>query len=232
MKNKVILVTGANKGIGFEIARQCGKLGYHVVISGRHEGRLSAAVEKLKKDNILVESLLMDIGKIEGIRNACALFAEKHLMLDVLVNNGAISLRNDNSLLTNPEGTMEEIIGTNSLGQLNVVREFLKFMNSPGRIIMVSSMGGSMTAPVGGWSPAYCVSKSFLNAITRHLAYELKDRNISVNAVNPGWVRTDMGGASAPLSVAQGAETPVWLATEASQKLTGKFFSEKKEIPW
>jgi len=89
-----------------------------------------------------------------------------------------------------------------------------------------------MTDPVGGWSPAYCISKSMLNAMTRHLAYELKDRGISVNSLCPGWVRTDMGGASATRPVEKGAETPVWLASEASPNLTGKIFRDKVEIDW
>lgn len=96
---------------------------------------------------------------------------------------------------------------------------------------MTSSQGGSMTDPVGGWSPAYCLSKSFLNAITRHLANELSGRNISVNAFDPGWVKTDMGGPSAPRQVEEGADTVVWLAT--SEKIsTGKFYRSRKEIPW
>ncbi len=88
-----------------------------------------------------------------------------------------------------------------------------------------------MSDPAGGWSPAYCVSKSFLNAITKHLAYELSNRSISVNAFDPGWVKTDMGGRSAPGSVEQGADTAVWLAT-AEHVGTGKFYYSRKEIPW
>ena len=89
-----------------------------------------------------------------------------------------------------------------------------------------------MTDAVGGWSPAYCVSKTLLNSITRQLAYELHQKNISVNAVCPGWVRTGLGGTGATRSLEHGAETPVWLATEAPQELTGKFFRDKKQIPW
>jgi NAD(P)-dependent dehydrogenase (short-subunit alcohol dehydrogenase family) len=105
-------------------------------------------------------------------------------------------------------------------------------MEPHSRIIMISSTGGSLNREVGGWSPAYCVSKTLLNAITKQLAYELRHVNISVNAVSPGWVRTDMGGAFAPRSLEKGAETPLWLATEASDKITGRFLSDKAEIPW
>ena len=105
-------------------------------------------------------------------------------------------------------------------------------MNRPSRIVNLSSGGGSMTDHVGGWSPAYCISKTMLNGLTRHLAYELSEYGISVNAVCPGWVKTDMGGKSAPVSVQKGAETPVWLATEAPSDMTGKFFRNKHEIDW
>jgi NAD(P)-dependent dehydrogenase (short-subunit alcohol dehydrogenase family) len=89
-----------------------------------------------------------------------------------------------------------------------------------------------MTDAVGGWAPAYCVSKTFLNSITRQFAYELQHENICVNAVCPGWVKTDMGGAGATRLVSEGAETPVWLADEAPENLTGLFFRDKKKIPW
>ena len=89
-----------------------------------------------------------------------------------------------------------------------------------------------MTDEVGGWWPAYCVSKTLLNAITRQLARELRPEQISVNAVSPGWVQTDMGGRYAPGTVEKGAQTPVWLATEAPLELTGKFIRDKEPIPW
>jgi len=151
--------------------------------------------------------------------------------LDVLINNAAISMRDDHSLLQNDTTITEKIIKTNALAQLAVTRAFQSLIPNGGRIIMISSGGGSMSDPVGGWSPAYCVSKSFLGAITRHLAYELSNRKISVNALDPGWVKTDMGGRSAPGSVEEGADTPVWLAT-SEKTATGKFFRGRKEIPW
>jgi NAD(P)-dependent dehydrogenase (short-subunit alcohol dehydrogenase family) len=105
-------------------------------------------------------------------------------------------------------------------------------MNNPSRIINISSGGGSMSDPVEGWAPVYCISKTLLNAITRHLALELVTRNISVNAVCPGWVRTEMGGKGSTRSIEKGAETPVWLAIEAPRELTGKIFRDKREIRW
>ena len=137
-----------------------------------------------------------------------------------------------NLKLENKKYILDQTINTNSFGPLNVTKAFLPFIKSPGRIVMISSGGGVLNGEVGGWSPAYCVSKTLLNAITKQLAHELRDRNISVNAVCPGWVRTDLGGAGASRSVEKGAETPVWLSSEASQNLTGLFFRDKAVISW
>lgn len=232
MAQRTILITGANRGIGFEIARQSGKAGLHVILSGRDEKRLDEALKKLHAENIAGDKLLMDVSDAKSITAAAKDFSSRFSQLDVLVNNAGIGLKNDNSLLHSDEEIFQQTLLANSYGPLRVTKAFLQFMKSGSRIIMISSGGGSMTDEVGGWWPAYCVSKSLLNAITRHLAYELSGKNIAVNAVCPGWVRTDMGGRGAPRSVEHGAETPVWLATEAPQSVTGKFLRDKKVIPW
>lgn len=229
---KTILITGANKGIGFETALQLGKSGNRIILTSRHSDRLNDAVDKLKNEDIDVKGLLMDVSSQTGIDSAVKEFSKLNIRLDVLINNAGISLKSDKSLSDDNEDILIETLATNSFGPLRVAKAFLPFINRPGRIIMISSGGGSMSDPVGGWWPAYCVSKSFLNAITRHLAFELEPMNISVNAVCPGWVRTEMGGQNASRSVEKGAETPVWLATEADQSVTGMFFRDKKQIPW
>jgi NAD(P)-dependent dehydrogenase (short-subunit alcohol dehydrogenase family) len=230
--NKVILITGSNKGIGYEIARQCGKSGFHVIISGRDELRLKTALNKLLEEKIEVESLLMDISNQESIENAVKLFAEKNLKIDVLVNNAGIIIKGDKQLLKSEMNILHQTIVTNSYGPLLVTKSFLPFIQSPGRIIMISSGAGVLNGNVMGWNPAYCVSKTLLNGITKQLAHELQIKNISVNAVCPGWVRTDLGGADASRPVEKGAETPVWLSSEAPQYLTGLFFRDKMEISW
>ncbi|MGE5357237.1 MAG: SDR family NAD(P)-dependent oxidoreductase [Deltaproteobacteria bacterium] len=231
-RKKTILITGANKGIGFEMALQLGKMGHQIILSTRDITKLDEALKKLKSYKIAVSGLLMDVSSEDAIKAAANEFAGFNMSLDVLINNAGIGLKADRSLLNENEEIMQNTLATNSFGPLRVVKTFLRFMNKHGRIIMISSGGGSMTDPVGGWWPSYCVSKSFLNAITRHLAFELKNEAISVNAVCPGWVRTDMGGQDAIRSVEKGAATPVWLATEADQKLTGMFFRDKAQIPW
>ena len=230
--SKVILITGSNKGIGFEIARECGKLGFHVIISGRNETRLKTSLENLQKEKINADSILMDVSSQESIEAAARQFALKSLKIDVLINNAGINLKGDKQLLQNEKNFLDQTLSTNSFGPLFVTKAFLPFIRSPGRIVMISSGGGVLNGDVAGWAPAYCVSKTLLNAITKQLAHELKDKNISVNAVCPGWVRTDMGGPGATRPVEKGAETPVWLSSEASQDLTGLLFRDKKVISW
>ena len=227
-----ILITGSNRGIGFEIARQCARKKMHVIISGRDENKLQNALKQLEKENLTAEILVMDVSYAESIKKAADSFAKRNLRVDVLVNNAGIGVMGDTSLSSGDETLFTETLFTNSYGPLRVTKAFLPYIQSPGRIIMISSGGGSMTDEPGGWWPAYCVSKTLLNAITRQLAYELEERNIAVNAVCPGWVRTEMGGKNANRSVEKGAETAVWLAAEAPQKLTGKFLRDKKEIEW
>lgn len=229
---KKVLITGANRGLGFEIARQIGRKDFHVFLSGRDGEKLSEAVGRLKSDNIPAEMLIMDVTRAESIRKAAEELSARDVRLDVLINNAGILLKADESLIDDDFEIFTRTIITNSFGPLRVVREFIPIINSPGRIINISSGGGSMSDPVEGWSPAYCTSKTMLNAITRHLAHELRSLDISVNAVCPGWLKTDMGGNSAPRPVEKGAQTPVWLASEAPQNLTGKIFRDKREIPW
>lgn len=230
--SNTVLITGGNKGIGFEMARQLGAKGWKVIIAGRDEERLAKALQKLKEEGADAGMLVMDVSDQQSITDAATAFSKLGIKLNVIINNAGILLKEDSGLLYDQPAIVDKIVHTNSYGPLYVTRAFLPYMSTPARIINISSGGGSMTDEVGGWSPAYCVSKSFLNAITRHLSYELRERNISVNAVCPGWVQTEMGGDGAPRPVSKGAETPVWLATEASQGLTGKFFRDKKEIPW
>lgn len=228
---KVILVTGANKGIGFEIVRQLAARSYTVILTSRDEAKGMDALALLKKQNLSVDYVQMDINSEESIREAFNKVKTSFGKLDVLINNAAILLKEDQSLLKNDVSILKQTIDTNVYAQLMVTKIFTPIISAGGRIIMTSSDGGSMSNSVGGWSPAYCVSKSFLNAITRHLAYELSDRNISVNAFDPGWVKTDMGGKSAPGRVEDGADTAVWLTT-AEKISSGKFYHSRTEINW
>ena len=232
MRNpKTALVTGANKGIGFEIVRELARLGLRVFLGARNAKAGRAAAEKLSGagDVIFLE---IDVSNEKSIHAAADEFARQSDCLDVLVNNAGILLDEDKSALTLTPDMFEKTLRTNTLGPWLVAQAFaplLKKSAAP-RIVNVSSGGGQLEDGADGWAPAYCVSKTALNGVTVQLAAALP--KVAVNSVCPGWVRTDMGGENATRSVAEGAATIVWLATEAPQDLSGKFVKDRKVIPW
>jgi len=205
---KTVLITGATRGIGAEVARQLEARGWRVIRANRPE---------------------FDVTDSKKIVAA----ARQIDQLDVLVNNAAILEDADRDVLALDEAILRRTLETNTLGPLRVTQAFLPALrkSDDARIINVSSGGGQLS-DMGTWSPAYCISKTALNAVTVQLANALRDKRIPVNSVCPGWVRTDMGGANAPRSVEEGADTIVWLATEAPRSLAGKFLRDRKEIPW
>jgi NAD(P)-dependent dehydrogenase (short-subunit alcohol dehydrogenase family) len=148
----------------------------------------------------------------------------------MLINNAGL-LADTGDITKMPAKELWDHLNTNSIGALIVIREFLPFLISGSRIINVSSGAGSLNDS-SGYAPAYSISKTTMNAITTQFAFALRDKNIKVNSVCPGWVRTDMGGSNASRSVAKGAETIVWLATDAPKEFTGMFFRDKKQIAW
>lgn len=228
MENKIktAIVTGANRGIGFEIARQLAEQHFTVIIAARNEKAGKEAARKINGHFVPLD--MADEKSIAGFPGRIRESFEK---IDVLVNNAGIIEKGDRDISTVSSQIIYSTLATNSIGPLLLAQQLVPLMNPGARIINISSGGGSMSDPVGGWSPVYCASKSLLNAFTRHLAFFLEGKKISVNAVCPGWVRTDMGGPSAPDSVAEGADTAVWLAT-AKKIPTGKFFRDREEIPF
>lgn len=172
----------------------------------------------------------MDVSDKKSIDRAANEFKSKSKSLDVLVNNAAI-LIDDGDIVKLDIDTFLQTLTTNTTGPFLVTKAFLTFMKKGSRIINISSDSGSLYR-MGSKSPAYSISKTALNAVTRQFAASLKRKDIAVNSVHPGWVRTDMGGLFAPRSLKKGAETPVWLATEAPIELTGKYLYDKKEMEW
>ena len=236
-QRRVALVTGANKGIGFETARQLLRERFRVFIGARDEKAGKAAAEKLNnevgtKGSDLVTVLRIDISDPDSIRAASEEFGKQSDRLNALVNNAGIALDDDKGVLTTTPEVFETTLRTNTLGALLVSQAFIPFLEKSDapRIVNVSSGGGQLTGDGDTWSPAYCISKTALNGVTVQLAAALP--NFAVNSVCPGWVRTDMGGSSATRSVAEGASGVVWLASEAPQSLTGKFVKDRKVISW
>jgi len=243
MQQRIALVTGANKGIGFEVARLLARKSFHVFLGARNEKAGQAAVEKLRAEGVKEEYggnkgrgaitvLKIDVSKPDSIRHAAQEFSRKSDRLDALVNNAGILLDDDKDVLTTTPEIFETTLRTNTLGALLVSQAFVPFLKKSDapRIVNVSSGGGQLTDGADGWAPAYCISKTALNGVTSQLAAALP--KFAINSVCPGWVRTDMGGANATRSVAEGASGIVWLAADAPQKETGKFFRDRKVIPW
>ena len=232
MRNaKTALVTGANKGIGFEVARELARMGLRVFLGARNIEAGRAAAKKLRADGD-VAFLEIDVTDADSIRRAADELAGHAERLDVLVNNAGVLLDEDKDALTITPEIFETTLRTNTLGPWLVAQAFaplLKKSREP-RIVNVSSGGGQLEDGADGWAPAYCVSKTALNGVTVQLAAALP--KCAVNSVCPGWVRTDMGGENASRSVAEGAATIVWLATDAPHDLSGKFVKDRKVIPW
>jgi len=228
---RIALVTGANKGIGFEVTRQLARKGFHVFLGARDALAGKAAAGKLTDDG-QVTFLEIDVSKPESVKRAAEEFARAVDHLDSLVNNAGILLEDDKEALKMTPEIFETTLRTNTLGPILVAEAFLPFLkkSKAPRIVNVSSGGGQLSDGADGWAPAYCISKTALNGVTAQVAAALPA--FAVNSVCPGWVRTDMGGANATRSVGEGAAGIVWLAANAPQNETGKFWRDRKVIPW
>jgi NAD(P)-dependent dehydrogenase (short-subunit alcohol dehydrogenase family) len=222
---KTVLVTGAYRGLGYEVARQLSERGWQVVLTARRKDQGTAAAANLKNASFLELDITEDSSVARG--------AKKVPKLDVLINNAAIIAEGDQDILTIRPEVVARTIETNALGALRVSQAFVAHLlkSSGGRIVNVSSGAGQLS-DMGTWSPAYSASKTTLNAVTCLLAAALKQKGIAVNSVCPGWCRTEMGGSNAPRSVEEGAAGIVWLAADAAQDKTGLFWRDKKVIPW
>ena len=175
----------------------------------------------------------LDVTRGDTIRSAVATLTTDFGRIDVLINNAAILLDEEEGLLDLSEDDLRATFDTNVFGAIAVAQAVVPAMRKQqhGRIVNVSSQAGQLSS-MRTYAPAYSMSKTALNAFTRQLAAATRGSGILVNSVCPGWVRTDMGGRSAPRSVAQGAEGIVWLATLPNNGPTGKFFSDRRELDW
>lgn len=229
--SKVALITGATRGIGFEIARQLAGHGMHVVIGSRSLADGEKAAARIHAHGGTATVVQLDVRDSASIQAAAQTFSRAADHLDVLVNNAGIYPDKNVSILTVSRDHLSGTLQTNTFGPVIVTQAFLPLLRKApqARIINVSSGYGALDE-LSPDVPSYCLSKLALNGVTIMLAKAL--RGFAVNSMCPGWVRTEMGGPTAPRSVAQGADTAVWLATEAPQKLTGKFFRDRQEIPW
>jgi NAD(P)-dependent dehydrogenase (short-subunit alcohol dehydrogenase family) len=227
---KSALVTGANKGIGYEIVRQLLAKGLRVFLTARNAAAGKKAASSLNGD---VQFLQMNVSDDGSIEQAAKKYGDLSDALDVLINNAAIYPDENVDILTISRERLVETFQTNTFGPVKVTQAFLPFLKKSGaaRIINISSGYGE----IDGLShnvPSYCLSKLTLNGVTIMLDQALRSEGMAVYVMCPGWVRTDMGGANASRSVEEGADTAVWLAIDAPQTLSGKFFRDRKAIGW
>ena len=238
MKQQVALVTGSNRGIGFEIAKQLSVREIEVILTSRNSATGEAVARKLARDGMKkVVPMELDVTDQVSVDNLSDEVEKTFGRLDILVNNAAILIDKDNVTASNTDlEIVKATLETNLIGAWRMCKAFIPLMkkNGYGRIVNVSSGSGEFEymSTSGGYWPAYSMSKASLNALTVMLASELRGINILVNAVCPGWVRTDMGGTNATRSVEEGAATPVWLATLVDGGPTGHNFFDKKQISW
>ena len=228
----VAVVTGGNRGIGFEICRQLAARGAGVVLTARQRAAGEAAAKKLAEGKHAVTFHPLDVTDGASIVTLRDFLKDTYGRLDVLINNAGIIAKGEASALKVDLATVRQTLETNALGPLHLAQALvplLKRGTSP-RIVNMSSGMGTLTDNDGGYA-AYRMSKTLLNAVTAILAAELAGA-VAVNSVCPGWVKTDMGGRNATRDVAEGADTAVWLALDAPATLTGKFVRDRKVIPW
>ena len=249
LNGKVAFVTGANRGLGLESARDLGKDGIVVVLGSRDPKKGEGAAAKLRGEGITAESLGFDVTKPQDHQKAYDYFAKKYGHLDILVNNAGVWKESDTSSLTSmpkpasavsPE-ILRDTFETNFFATVALTQKLLPLIRKApgGRIVNVSSILGSLTLHADPASPiypfkvfAYDASKAALNAFTVHLAHELGDTKIKVNSAHPGWVKTDMGGPNATMEVSEGGKTSAQLATLPDDGPNGGFFHLGQPLPW
>jgi len=230
--NTTALVTGANRGIGLEVTRQLAKQGIDVILGARDQAKGERAARSLTQDGLSVFPYQLDVADQHSIDRLYQAIAADFGRLDILVNNAAILYDTWQQGTTADLDVVHSALETNLFGAWRMCQTFLPLLRQShaGRIVNVSSEGGSL-ASMGGGTPAYSVSKASLNALTRILASELAGTHILVNSICPGWVATDMGGAGGR-PVSQGAAGIVWAATLPKGGPTGGFFRDKRPLPW
>jgi NAD(P)-dependent dehydrogenase (short-subunit alcohol dehydrogenase family) len=244
-EKKVAFITGGNRGIGFETARQLAQTGVEVVIGARNPEQGKVAAEKLKAEGLHVEAIRFDITKSADYKEAYDYFDKKYGKLDILINNAGVwtegKIGSPNNASTVTQATLREIFDTNFFGTIELTQILLPLIKKApeGRIVNLSSILASLTLHADPNSPiygakalAYDASKAALNAFTVHLAAELRDTNVKVNSAHPGWVKTDMGTDAAPMEIPDGAKTSVQLATLAADGPTGGYFHMGEALPW
>ncbi|MBD1380890.1 SDR family oxidoreductase [Metabacillus arenae] len=230
---KVALVTGGNRGIGYELVKQLALKGFKVILGSRDPEKGHKAIQQLRESNLDVSFVSIEVDNQESIRQAADTINENFGKLEVLINNAGVYLDENKKLVAMNPSILEKTMATNFFGVFHVIRSFIPLMEKQGygRIINVSSEYGAISELSHPGVGAYKLSKFALNGLTRLLAAEFHG-DIKINAVDPGWVSSDMGGPSAPRTPKQAAESILWLATIGPEGPNGGFFNDGKPIDW
>jgi NAD(P)-dependent dehydrogenase (short-subunit alcohol dehydrogenase family) len=231
---RIALVSGGNRGIGYAICRALAEHGLTVVLTARDAGKGKAAAKALHENGLAVDFQRLDVTSCRSIRSCVSAVADRHGRIDVLVNNAGVLLDSRGSrFLDTALETYRDTLEANLFGPLQLAQAVVPLMKAHryGRIVNLSSGLGQLSE-MGSGTPAYRISKTALNALTRILAAEFKENNILVNSMCPGWVRTGMGGESAPRTPEQAADTALWLATLPEDGATGGLYRDRKAIAW
>jgi NAD(P)-dependent dehydrogenase (short-subunit alcohol dehydrogenase family) len=230
LKGRTVFVTGANRGIGLEVCKQLGTEGAKIIMGVRDPSAAKNQVDDLNSQGIHATVVKIDVSNSDSIHEVTSSKLER---VDILINNAAVLDRAGN-IFSVEDDEFEKIIRTNLIGAALLAKHFGAQMKKRGwgRIVNVSSGMGSITRGLGGDSPAYRISKVALNALTLSMAETLNGTGVLVNSVDPGWVRTEMGGKSATRSVQQGARSVVWAALLPDDGPSGGFFYDGKSVSW
>lgn len=240
----IALITGASKGIGLETARQLAQKGIHVIIGARDTAKGEAAAKMLQAEGYKADFIPLEVSNEASVKQAAQTVSDQYGKLDILVNNAGIHPEYPQGIFSFEQMSLElmtQIYQTNVFGPFLMMREFLPLLrkSEAGRIVNTSSSVGSLTEQSNPASPYYPIntagynsSKTALNALTVQLAKQLTDTNIKINSACPGWVQTDMGGATAPRTVEDGARIILQLATLPADGPNGGFFNEDGAIAW
>jgi NAD(P)-dependent dehydrogenase (short-subunit alcohol dehydrogenase family) len=238
MEKKIALVTGANRGIGFEVARELAQKGIAVILTARNAQKGSVAADRLKAEGLDVHFHELDVTDDGSVRELAQFMEKRFGRLDVLVNNAGVLLDSSHreegaSAFGAQIETIRASIETNTLGAFRLCQALIPLMrkNGSGRVVNVSTGMAQLSEMDGGY-PGYRISKTALNAVTRIFSAETRGNDILVNSVCPGWVRTEMGGEGAERTPAQGAAGVVWAATLPPGGPTGGFFRDGERIDW
>jgi len=233
---KIALITGATRGLGFAMSEKLATLGFKIIMACREEKTGKISYQKLKDKNLDVVFETCDVERISDIDNLYNSVSKKFDHLDVLINNAGINIEPPSTKIENIDLKLfEKIMNVNLRGSLYMCSKFITLLkkSKDARIINFASGLAQLSVPRMGPYPSYSISKTAVNQLTWFLAEELKNTSVKVFSVDPGWVKTDMGGPNAMLEIEDGIDTPIWLATEDATKLkSGFFYKERKIIPW